>query len=137
MSPSLSVLIVEDHDPLRHSLGEFLTQRGFRVHAAEEGTVALDFARRLSPDFSILDLHLPGLTGLELFQTMRREIGPIPSIMMSGEATELETEMALKAGVFSFLRKPLVLDQLQRSLDRLIQTHFPHRPGQAYGPPGP
>ena len=105
MSESYAVLIVEDHDPLRHILLELIEQRGWRSYSADTGHTALQMARSIHLDFGILDMHLPGTSGLEVFQTIERELGPLPSIMMSGEATPDETAEALAAGVFTFLRK--------------------------------
>ncbi len=134
MSKSLSVLIVEDHDPLRQILSELLAERGLRIFASERGEQAVELARRVRPDLGLLDMHLPGTTGLEILLTIRGEIGPMPAIMMSGEATKSETEAARRAGVFEFLRKPIPFDHLQHTLDLLIQTHF-DRPPEV--PPAP
>ena len=130
MTKPLRVLIVEDHDPLRQILVELVRGRGYLAFAADRGPDALGIARREQLDIGILDMHLPDTTGLELFETIQREIRPLPSIMMSGEATASETDAALNAGVFSFLRKPIAIDHLQRSLDLLIDHHFPNPPGR-------
>ncbi|MCB9869035.1 MAG: response regulator [Planctomycetes bacterium] len=125
MPRAFSVLLVEDHDPLRQTLLELLDARGWSIHAADRGVAALDVARRVPLDFGIFDMHLPGGSGLELFERINREIRPLPSILMSGEASRHETQRARAAGVFSFLRKPLDFGDLQLELDRLIQHHFP------------
>lgn len=136
MSRPLRVLLVEDHDPLRQILTELLRERGLAPYAAEHGRAALDVARKVKLDIGLLDLHLPQGNGLDLFRTITREIGPLPSIMMSGEATPTETDAALDAGVFSFLRKPIAIQHLQRSLDLLIERHFPTSPDAAPDAPG-
>lgn len=125
MSRPFSVLLVEDDDPLRHILVELLREQGFHPYATDHGREALELAREVKPDVGILDMHLPGFTGLQLFNAIHQEIGPLPSIMMSGEATWSEKEAALAAGVFTFLRKPIEMPHLQRCLDLLIQHHFP------------
>lgn len=136
MSRPLRVLIVEDHDPLRQILTELLRERGLAAFPTEHGHEALEMARRVKLDIGLLDFHLPKGNGLELFQTITREIGPLPSIMMSGEATATETDAALDAGVFSFLRKPIEIQHLQRSLDLLIERHFPTPPDAPIDAPG-
>ena len=103
MPNPLNVLLVEDHDPLRQILTELLAERGFRTFSAEHGERALELARAVQPDLGLLDMHLPGATGLEILLSIRQEIGPMPAIMMSGEATPSEKEAALQAGVFEFL----------------------------------
>lgn len=119
------MLLVEDDDPLRAILAELLEARGWRAYATAHGHKAVELAKQNYLDFSILDMHLPGITGLEVLTHISREVRPLPSIMISGAATQQETEAMLQSGVFRFLRKPLALDHLQQCLDQLIQHHFP------------
>ena len=147
MTKLLQVLLVEDDDPLRDVLMEVLARRGWLVHAVAEPERALSVARAEPVDFSLLDLHLPGGTGLELLLRIREEIRPMPSILMSGAATHVEVERAQSMGVFDFLPKPLQLTQLERTLDQLIRTYFgkgsgkrtntPERPANPLDPRGP
>jgi DNA-binding response OmpR family regulator len=127
------VLLVEDDDPLRDVLVEVISRRGWAVHPAAEAAEALELARRVRIDFSLLDLHLPDLTGLDLLTRLRREMRALPSIMMSGAASQAEFEAARRAGVFQFLQKPLELVRLERTLDELVRTYF----GSALGSPLP
>ena len=110
MSRPFSVLLVEDDDPLRDVLVEYLHGSGFVVHATDRGDAAVELARAVEIDFSILDFHLPGLTGLEVFRRIAAEIRPLPSILMSGAARPEETQAALEQGILEFLPKPLDLD---------------------------
>lgn len=140
MSKRLSVLLVEDDDPLRDVLLELLRQRGWNVHTAVRGDEALELARHVSIDLSILDFHLPGLTGLEVFRRIAREVRPVPSIMISGDASRAEVLRALDSGFVDFLRKPLDLTILRKTLDALVQRHFgaaAHQPGTAQPDRGP
>ncbi|MFO1053791.1 MAG: response regulator [Planctomycetota bacterium] len=121
MTRPFSVLLVEDDDPLRAVLFELLRQRGWHVHTASRGDEAVEMARRVEIDFSILDLHLPGLNGLEVYRRICAEIRPLPSILMSGEASGEEARRALELGMVEFLRKPLELDRLRRALDELVR----------------
>ncbi len=98
----------------------------------------MSMAKRHRFDFTILDFHLPGMTGLELFQGLAT-IRPLPGILMSGLATPEEAAAARHAGFFAFLRKPLELERLRQSVQQLIQTHFggpvvprPARPDHRY-----
>lgn len=129
MTRAFSVLLVEDDDPLRSVLLELLHQRGWHVHATGRGDEAVEIARRVRVDFSILDLHLPGLDGVEVYRRIASEIRPVPSILMSGEATREEARRALELGIVEFLRKPLDLQMLRRTLDELVRRHFPNDKG--------
>lgn len=123
MSQTFRVLLVEDDDSLRCCLGEFLSGQGWEVAATGFGAEAVAWTQRRRFDFSILDFHLPGITGLELFQQLRA-IRPLPAILISGLASIEEAAAARHAGFFTFLRKPLELDRLRQSVQQLIQTHF-------------
>jgi DNA-binding NtrC family response regulator len=68
-----------------------------------------------------MDFHLPGMTGLELFQQLV-SMRPLPAILMSGLASAEEAAAAQHAGFFTFLRKPLDLARLRLSIEQLIQT---------------
>jgi DNA-binding NtrC family response regulator len=123
MRQSYRVLLVEDDDSLRCVLSEFLASHGWEVGATASAAEAMSMAWRQRFDFSILDFHLPGMTGLDLFQQLA-SVRPLPSILMSGLASAEEAAAARQAGFFTFLRKPLELERLRQSLQLLIQTHF-------------
>lgn len=123
MSQSFRVLLVEDDDSLRCCLVEFLASQGWEVGATAAATEALQLARQRRFDFSLMDFHLPGMTGLQLFQQLVA-LRPLPAILMSGLASAEEAAAAQHAGFFTFLRKPLDLARLRQSLEALIQTHF-------------
>lgn len=123
MSQAFRVLLVEDDDALRACLDEFLACQGWDVSATAFGDKAIQLARQQRFDFSILDFHLPGMTGIDVLRAISA-IRPLPSIMMSGLATGEEAAAAQRVGVFTFLRKPLQLDGLRQNLHLLIQHHF-------------
>jgi CheY-like chemotaxis protein len=132
MARPFTVLLVEDDDPLRRCLQELLAAEGWLVHATGTGPEAIELAKIHLPDFSLLDWHLPGMSGLEVLRAISREVRPLPSIMMSGQATPAEASLARAAGVFQFLRKPLDLQSLRGSMHLLIRHHFgPQSGGRA------
>jgi DNA-binding NtrC family response regulator len=123
MAQSFRILLVEDNDSLRVSLGEFLASQGWDVASTAFATEALTMMRQQRFDFSLLDFHLPETTGPELLQQLA-SVRPLPSILMSGLANAAEVAAARQAGFFTFLRKPLDLNHLRQSLEHLIQSHF-------------
>lgn len=134
MSQTFSILLVEDDDPLRRCLTEVLATRGWNVHSTGVAQEALEIARRFHVDFSILDFHLRGTTGVDVLQAITREVRPLPSIMMSGQASQEETAAALRAGAFTFLRKPLELHNLLSAVDQLIRMRLQGRPSHPQPP---
>jgi len=131
MTRRFSVLLVEDDDPLRGCLQELLAAEGWSVYATDRGPEAVELARVYCPDASLLDWHLPGMSGLDVLRAITREVRPLPSIMMSGQATREEASLALAEGVFRFLRKPLDLDHLRGSMQLLIRHHYGPPPGDS------
>lgn len=123
MSQSFRILLVEDDDSLRLCLSEFLASQGWDVAAAEHGGAAMQFVQQKRFDFSILDFHLPGLNGLELFRQLAA-VQPLPAILMSGLCSTEEALAARDAGFFGFLRKPLELGVLRQTVQNLIRSHF-------------
>jgi two-component system response regulator AtoC len=132
MPAGFRVLLVEDDDPLRKCLDEVLAAAGYDVSATAFGIEAIQLARTRPFDFSILDFHLPGMNGLEVLKAISA-FRPMPSIMMSGLASQEEAALARQAGAFTFLRKPLDLAVLRSTVNQLIQLHFRPRPGQNPG----
>lgn len=124
MTRPFSILLVDDDDPLRRCLAEVLAMRGWDVHHTGLGQEAIEMARALPVDFSILDLHLRGMTGIDVLRQIAREVRPLPSIMISGQASQEETAAALSAGAFSLLRKPFELKDFMATVHLLIQQRF-------------
>jgi DNA-binding NtrC family response regulator len=123
MGQCFRILLVEDDDSLRASLDEFLASQGWAVAATGQPKEAIDLVRQQRFDFSILDFHLPETTGPELLRKLAA-VRPLPSILMSGLASAAEAQAARNAGFFTFLRKPLELHGLRRTLEQLIHAHF-------------
>jgi DNA-binding NtrC family response regulator len=102
----IHVLVVDDESALRRSLARILVARGFRVGTAEEGHGALEYMERHRPDVALVDLMMPGLTGLEvLSQTKERQLDT-EVIMMTAFADVDSAVAAVKAGAYDFLTKP-------------------------------
>ena len=123
MFQSFRILLVEDDDSLRSCLAEYLASNGWQVAATPRGEDAIGLSQQHRFDFTIMDFHLPGITGLELFRRLSTS-RPLPAILMSGLASPEEVVAARDAGFFSFLRKPLELAALRTTVEQLIRAHF-------------
>lgn len=84
MTPSDTpvVLVVEDDPPVREFLDEVLDEEGYEVIVAHDGTMALRIIESLKVDLITLDLDLPGLTGSELLQVLRKRKAAIPPVVV-------------------------------------------------------
>ncbi len=102
-----SVLIVDDEANIRRMLASLLRAEGYEVREAASARAGLMEVREDEPDVMLMDLIMPGATGLEILPEMRRAAPQLPVIMMSGRATLSDAVRATKLGAFHFLEKPL------------------------------
>lgn len=120
----LALLLTEDDEDLRKTLDLFLSSQGFRVFQAGSGEEAIEVVQRNKISFSIMDVNLPGLSGIDAFRFISREVGHMPCIFMSGDTSPETMLQALNAGGFTFLSKPIQIDLMRHSVNRLISKFF-------------
>jgi two-component system, OmpR family, alkaline phosphatase synthesis response regulator PhoP len=101
----MKALVVDDERHLRELVRSYLAREGFMVHEAESGRVALDVARRVSPDVVILDLMLPEMDGLEVCRRLRT-FSTAYVIMLTPKAEEIDRIIGLEVGADDYLTKP-------------------------------
>ena len=113
------VLVVEDEDHLRRILELQLLDAGFGVEKASTAEEALPLIDRA--DLILTDFKLPGMTGLEMLQIIRRMDSHVPVIMMTAFGTVENAVEAMKAGASDFLLKPFSLDQLIAVVSKALE----------------
>ena len=103
------ILIADDDREFRGCVAELLVRlpRRLQIVQVESGTEALGILREQPIDLALLDMHMPGQTGLEVLSALRRETRDVPCIFISGDATEAVRAQALHEGALAVLRKPL------------------------------
>jgi DNA-binding response OmpR family regulator len=101
------VLIIDDEDSLRHTLTRVLKTAGCEVSSAADGDQALQFIRRTPLDLVYLDIHLPGISGLDVLQTIRSEHPDLPVILFTGHASLQSALDAIRLGAADYLVKPI------------------------------
>ena len=111
MSVAGSVLLVDDDALVRDVLGRYLGQAGYQVTVAWDSLEALFTARDTPPDLVVLDLILPGLSGLEVCQLLRIE-GPVPIVLLTTPGEEEDRIVFLDLGVDDYIAKPVSPDEL-------------------------
>jgi CheY-like chemotaxis protein len=89
---------------------------------AVQGSIGVDLAQQHSPDLILLDLHLPDMSGAEVFALLRQSevTRDIPVIVISADATERQVQRLLEAGVMAYLTKPLDVGHFLRLLDEVL-----------------
>lgn len=119
------VLVVDDEAPIREVLIEFLTDHGYEAHGAANGKQALSLIESLHPQVVLLDVSMPGISGLEVLESLRGR-APAPAvIMISGHADQDIALKALELGAYDFIQKPLDFRYLERTLLAKIVTLEP------------
>lgn len=113
------VLLAEDDAIARDHLGRLIEAEGHGVQAAEDGKAAWDMFQRFEPDMVLADLHMPGMSGIELLSQIRRLGENCPVVIMTGHGSEESAQAAIRHGANDYLRKPIDTSELTRVLRRM------------------
>jgi DNA-binding response OmpR family regulator len=100
-----TILIVDDEPKIVKTVRAYLESAGFRVMVAEEGQMALTVFRHEKPALVILDLGLPGIDGLDVARTLRRDSN-VPMIMLTARVDEADKLIGLELGADDYVTKP-------------------------------
>jgi two-component system alkaline phosphatase synthesis response regulator PhoP len=99
------VLIVEDELKIARLVRDYLTEAGFAVVEATDGSAALSLARSERPDMILMDLGLPGIDGLDVTRKLR-ETSSVPIIMLTARSEETDRVVGLELGADDYITKP-------------------------------
>jgi phosphate regulon transcriptional regulator PhoB len=108
MEPRARVLVVEDEQDILHLVSYNLKKEGFRVDEARSGEEGLRMVRERPYQLLVLDLMLPGLSGMELCRAVKRDpaIAGVPIIMLTARSEEMDKVSGLEAGADDYITKP-------------------------------
>ncbi len=115
------LLVIDDEALQRETLGGFLKKRGYKVSLAEDGAKGLQKILRESVDLVISDMRMPGMTGQELLEELKNRQLPTQVIITTAFGTVETAVEAMKSGAFTFLSKPVDLDQLEITIERALE----------------
>jgi DNA-binding NtrC family response regulator len=116
-----SVLVVDDKEMMRDSVGGTLRRAGFSVVTAPDGAAALEMVAQKRPDALVTDLRMPGMSGLELLERLRKVDEELPVLVMTAFGTIETAVRALKLGAFDYLTKPFEGDELVIAVKRAVE----------------
>lgn len=115
---NLKVLYVEDDDNTRASLGRFLKRRFGKVYTAENGEEGIEIFNEQNPDIAIVDILLPGISGLEMIKTIR-EAGSKCKFLITSTVNDVSTILeAVDLNIENYIIKPINTDELEEKLKR-------------------
>ena len=118
----IDLLIVDDEADFRESACRYLKRMGFRVDEAEDGEEALNITVNKKFDVVILDIHMPGINGIEVLKQLQERDPSSKVIMLTGGGTIENAVESIKLGAYDFLTKPAKLDDLTRLVRRACET---------------
>ncbi|WP_050603264.1 response regulator transcription factor [Ruegeria sp. 6PALISEP08] len=105
---SRKVLLIEDEPNIAEAIRFLLTREGWQVEIHGDGTDALQVIQGAQPDLVILDVMLPGKSGMDILRDLREmeELASLPVLMLTARGQSRDREMAENAGVSRFMTKP-------------------------------
>jgi CheY-like chemotaxis protein len=112
----MRVLVVEDEGALGEVFRDFLAEMGHDATVVRSAEAALGSLERQRPDAIILDINLPGMSGLDFLQLRPVREAALPIVAISGVATESQARECLRLGALDFVGKPVPLERLNEVL---------------------
>jgi DNA-binding NtrC family response regulator len=117
-----TILVVDDEIQISDLLRDFLTQEGYQVLTAANGVEAISLGKENRLDLALLDLKMPGMDGIEVFQKLREVKKDIGVIILTGYGTLKTAKQAMRLGAYDYLTKPfdlgLVKSVIREALER-------------------
>ena len=118
--PPARILVVDDEDTLRETLGYYLRREGFEVMAVDDGAAAVSAARTQQPDLIVLDIMLPSMDGFQVCRTLRAE-STVPILLLSARGEEFDRVLGLELGADDYLSKPFALRELVARIRAMLR----------------
>lgn len=117
-----TILIIDDDDQLRKSFERLLKEEGYHVMSAASGEEGLDVLNENMPDLVILDVRLPGMTGLETFNLIHQIEPKLPAIIMTAFGTTETAIEATKLGAFDYILKPFEIPDMLNVIRQALEA---------------
>jgi DNA-binding response OmpR family regulator len=115
------ILIIDDDQNIRSILSTFLKKEGYETFTTVNGVEGIDFLKRSSVNLAVIDLGLPDMSGLEVLEKVKLDNPFLEVIILTGNASLSSAIDATNKGAFSYLQKPINLEQLMLQVRRAIE----------------
>ena len=122
--PQRTLLYVEDNPANLELVEQLIARRpDLRLLSAPDADLGIEFARAYQPEVILMDINLPGISGIEALKILRADpsTAHIPIIALSANAVPRDIEKALSAGFFNYLTKPIKVDEFMLALDAALK----------------
>lgn len=121
LNQKTSLLLVDDEQDFRETAFSYFRKQGFRVEAAEDAEEAINLSVNQQFDVAIIDIHMPGMSGIELLKKLLKEDASLKAIMLTGGGTIENAVESMKLGAFDFLTKPAKLAHLAQLIQKAAE----------------
>lgn len=119
----IDLLIVDDDADFRGTLARRFARRGYQVHEAANGEEALDLSARRQHHVAILDMVMPGVSGVDLLPKLKEANPDCEAILLTGQGTIESAVEAMKRGAYDYLTKPFPLSELEVLIQKASERH--------------
>ncbi len=116
------VLIIEDEELMRVTLGDFLSRKGYSVEVAETGRQGLELFHTLRPHLVVTDVRLPDINGLEILKQLKDTDPEVVVIVITAYGTIKDAVEAMKTGAYDYITKPFSLDEFELIIKRAFEV---------------
>ena len=120
-----TILVIDDDESLRDTIGVMLEQEGFRAVQAGDGRTGFERALTLKPDLLLVDLRLPGMSGVEICKQLRSSKVNTPIIVLSAVGDEVDKVLLLEIGADDYLVKPFGTRELLARIRAVLRRSSP------------
>jgi two-component system response regulator PhoP len=114
-------LVVEDHVGMAEQLAEGFSARGYNARVVGDGEEGLFEAREIDYTLAVIDLGLPGMSGLELIKQLRKEGNKIPIVVLTARDDVETIVQAMEAGADDYLKKPVYFEELFAHIEAVLR----------------
>lgn len=121
MRKTTKILIIDDEESICDSCSAVYIKDGYQVDIARDGETGLEKIREFNPDLVLVDLKMPGISGMEVLEEIKKFDMDIVSIVITGYATIDSAVESMKKGAYDFLPKPFTPDELRVISKRAIE----------------
>src|ERR1700761_569872 len=126
-APRSEIFVVDDDPAVRDTLTVVLSSGGFDVLCFADGAALLAVARTRTPSCILLDVHIPGKSGLDILKELHGEDYPAPIFIISGQGDIAMAVSAIKSGALDFIEKPFRGSEIVARLDEAIEAYARRR----------
>jgi len=117
-----SILVVDDQEEICDLLQDFLSQEGYQVFTATNGSEALSLGKENELDLVLLDIKMPGMDGMEVFRKLKKVRRDMDVIILTGYGTLGTAKEAMRLGAYDYLTKPFDLSLVKNVIQEALES---------------